>query len=62
LIDGCIILQWNGVGYVYSAYDSGFGGWIDSSFNPAAEPGYTVADGFFFFNPGSAAGWDQSLP
>jgi len=62
LIDGSVILQWNGVGYVYTSFDSGFGGWIDAAFNPAAEPSYTVADGFFFFNPGASAPWSQSLP
>jgi hypothetical protein len=62
LIDGSVILQWNGVGYVYKSYDSGFGGWIDSSFTPTTEPGYTLGDGFFFFNPGSAAAWQQWLP
>lgn len=62
LLDGSVILQWNGVGYVYTSYDSGFGGWIDAGFNPASEPGYTVGDGFFIFNPASATPWEQSLP
>jgi len=29
LIDGMLILTWNGSGYVYSSYDSNFGGWVD---------------------------------
>lgn len=62
LVDGSAILQWNGSAYVYSSYDTGFGGWIDSSFNPTTEPGYTVGDGFFFFNPGTPVGWQQALP
>ena len=63
LIDGMVVLQWNGVGYVYSGFDSGFGGWIDSGFSPVPEPVYTVASGFFYFNPGATStNWSQSLP
>jgi hypothetical protein len=62
LIDQMIILQWNGVGYTYSSYDTGFGGWIDADYANKPEPGYTVGSGFFFFNPGSPATWPQWLP
>jgi hypothetical protein len=62
LIDGMQILQWTGAAFSYSSYDTGFGGWIDASFSPIAEPGYTVGDGFFLFNPIGAQPWDQSLP
>ena len=55
LIDGMVILQWNGASYVYSSYDTGYGGWIDANLAPKAEPGYTVGQGFFFLNPGSPA-------
>jgi len=62
LIDGLQMLQWNGSAYVYSSYDSGFGGWIDAAFNPIPAPGYTVGEGFFFFNPLGTTSWDQWLP
>jgi hypothetical protein len=62
IIDGMIILQWNGVGYTYSSYDIGFGGWIDDGFSPVIEPSYNVADGLFYYNPGLATNWSQSLP
>lgn len=62
LIDGMQILQWNGASYNYSSYDTGFGGWIDGSFNPIAAPSYTIGDGFFLFNPVAAQGWQQWLP
>ena len=62
LIDGSVILKWNGSSYDYSSYDTGFGGWIDFNSNPAAEPGYTVGQAFFYFNPGASAPWAQSLP
>jgi len=62
IIDGLQMLEWGGAAYIYSSYDSGFGGWIDADFNPKAEPGYTVGTGFFFYNPGSDAPWLQWLP
>jgi hypothetical protein len=62
LIDGMVILTWNGVGYNYRSYDTGFGGWIDSNFLPASEPSYTVGQGFFLLNPGVATTWPQWLP
>jgi hypothetical protein len=62
IIDGMQVLQWNGASYNYSSYDSGFGGWIDAGFNPIAAPSYTVANGFFLFNPLAAQPWRQYLP
>jgi len=61
-IDGMVILGWTGTAYSYASYDSGLGGWIDVNFNPAAEPGYTVGNGFFYFNPVAATPWLQWLP
>jgi hypothetical protein len=62
VIDGMQLLQWNGNSYVYSSYDSGFGGWIDINFNPKTAPNYTVGQGFFLYNPGTPTTWPQSLP
>ena len=61
-IDGMQILQWNGSGYVYSSYDTGFGGWVDINFASKPAPGYSVGTGFFLLNPGAATTWPQSLP
>ena len=61
-VDGLQMLQWSGSSYVYSSFDSGFGGWIDSGFNPIPEPLIAVGEGFFYFNPGGAANWQQWLP
>jgi hypothetical protein len=62
-IDSMQVLTWNGSGYVYTAYDSGFGGWIDANFTAKAAPAYSIGQGFFFYNPGqTAASWPQSLP
>jgi hypothetical protein len=62
LIDTSVILKWSGTAYLYYSYDTGFGGWIDAGQNPTAQPGISVAEGFFFFNPGAATPWSQSLP
>lgn len=62
LIDTSVILKWTGTAYQYYSYDTGFGGWIDAGQNPTVEPGYTVGQGFFFFNPGAPTPWTQSLP
>ena len=62
LIDGMVLLQWAGSAYVYSSYDTGFGGWIDAGYNPKAAPGYSVGSGFFINNPGAPAAWKQYLP
>jgi hypothetical protein len=63
LIDGMQILTWTGVAYDYTAYDTFFGGWVDSGLNPKPAPNYTVGQGFFFFNPNTTANtWPQTLP
>jgi hypothetical protein len=62
LIDGMQVLTWNGAGYVYSVYDSGFGGWVDGNFAAKAAPDYAVGQGFFLFNPGREVVWRQFLP
>src|SRR6476646_6129289 len=54
IIDGEQILTWNGSGYNYASYDSGFGGWIDSQNNASAPPSLPPGKGFFFFNPNAA--------
>jgi len=62
-IDSMQVLTWDGAKYVYTAYDSGFGGWIDANFQAKAAPSYSIGQGFFFYNPGqTAASWSQSLP
>lgn len=61
-IDGMVLLGWTGTAYTYASYDSGLGGWIDVNFNPTTEPGYTVGNGFFYFNPVGATPWQQWLP
>ncbi len=62
LIDGMLILTWNATNYVYSSFDSGFGGWVDANLKPKAAPSCTVGQGFFIFNPGPPVVWEQSLP
>jgi len=62
IVDGMIVLQWNGAGFNYRSYDSGFGGWIDGNFNSASEPTINIGQGFFYFNPGSTVQWKQTLP
>jgi hypothetical protein len=62
LIASMQVLTWNGSGYVYSSYDPSFGGWIDANFQPKTAPSYSIGQGFFFFNPGAATTWNQSLP
>ena len=62
-IDSEQILTWNGTGFNYVSYDSGFGGWIDANFTAKAAPSYSIGQGFFFYNPGQTAiSWNQSLP
>ena len=62
LLDGMIIQKWTGTTYTYNSYDTAFGGWINASQNPAPEPGYTVGEGFFFYNPTVSTPWVQTLP
>jgi hypothetical protein len=62
LIDGMIILTWNGTGYNYSLFDSGLGGWTDVNVQPTLAPSYSLGQGFFIWNPGPPVAWVQSLP
>jgi hypothetical protein len=64
-IDSMQVLTWDNTTskYVYTAYDSGFGGWIDANFAAKPAPSYAIGQGFFFYNPQpTAANWAQSLP
>ena len=62
LIDGMQILTWNGSGFTFSLYDSGFGGWVDANLKPKTAPSYSIGQGFFIFNPRAAVTWEQSMP
>jgi hypothetical protein len=64
IIDGMQILTWTNGGYAYdyASYDSGFGGWVGKDFSLRPAPSYSIGQGFFFFNPGAATNWEQSLP
>jgi len=65
LIDSMQVLTWNNATskYAYSSFDSTLGGWIDANLSPITAPGYSIGQGFFFFNPGNqVAHWNQSLP
>jgi len=62
LIDGMIVVTWSGTNYVYSSYDSGFGGWVDVNYSRVSAPSYSLGQGFFIFNPLAAVTWVQSLP
>ncbi len=65
VIDGMILLQWDQAHqkYVQTGFDSGFGGWVAADGTTASvAPPYNIGTGLFFFNPGAAAAWNQSLP
>jgi hypothetical protein len=62
IIDGMAILTWSGKNYIYTGYDSTFGGWVDANSAPSTPPAYSIGQGFFFLNTGTAATWSQSLP
>ena len=62
LIEGMQNLWWQGLDYDFDTWDSGFGGWVGCGFLPTKPPGYSVGQGFFFYNPGPAAGWSEALP
>ena len=44
----CSVLTWNGAGFNYRAFDSGYGGWIDQNYNPASAPVVNPGQAFFF--------------
>jgi hypothetical protein len=59
--DACIISSYNGVAYDTRLLDGT--DWLSlPSFSVTTVPGYTVGQGFFFFNPGASITWQQSLP
>jgi len=62
VIDGMVLLTWGGKSYVYTGFDSGFGGWVDANSAPSAAPPYKIGQGFFFLNNGAPTTWKQSLP
>jgi hypothetical protein len=61
-ITGMQVLAWTGSGYDSRLYDPTTIGWQDLNGNAKTAPTYTIGEGFFFFNPGSATTWPQSLP
>jgi hypothetical protein len=63
LIDGMIVATWSGSNYVYTSYDSDFGGWVDVNYAPVPAASYSIGQGFFLFNPQRfPVDWEQSLP
>jgi len=63
VIDGMLILQWNGSNYIQTGFDSGFGGWVGADGQtPSVAPSYRIGEGFFWFNPIPDGSWDQGLP
>jgi hypothetical protein len=59
--DGCIVSTFNGVAYDQRTLDGS--DWLSlPSFAITTAPGHVVGRGFFFFNPGSAVNWNQTLP
>jgi uncharacterized protein CbrC (UPF0167 family) len=54
--DGQVILTWTGTKYNQVGYDSGFGGWVGADGSTAANPpSLPPGQGFFYFNPLTAA-------
>ena len=52
ILDGEIILTWNGTKYNQVGYDSGFNGWVGADGQtPASPPSLPPGQGFFFYNP-----------
>lgn len=62
VIDGEAMLPWTGAGYNYQGYDSGVPGWINENGDAISAPTITAGKGFFFYNPGAATTWKQTLP
>jgi len=67
--NGMIVLSWNNATskYVYSSYDASLGispsNWYDANLAGIPAPGYSIGEGFFFFNPNATStAWAQSLP
>ncbi len=56
ILDGELILTWDGVRFAQVGYDSSFGGWVGADGQtPAAPPSLPPGEGFFLFNPGATA-------
>jgi hypothetical protein len=53
VIDGEVILTWNGKGYNYAGFDSGFGGWVDANNAATVPPSLPPGKGFFYLNNGT---------
>lgn len=56
--DGATLFKFNKATQAYSdpfTYDSGFGGWVDSNFDPASNTPLPPGEGFLFNNPGASA-------
>jgi hypothetical protein len=63
VIDGMLILQWNGSRYIQTGFDSGFGVWVQADgITPGIAPPYNIGQGFFLFQPVDVNNWRQSLP
>ena len=62
IIDGMFVVTWSGTNYIYTSYDSNFGGWIDVNYSRVPAPSYSIGQGFFIFNPLPPVTWIQSLP
>jgi len=65
-IDGMLVLTWDASKqkYVQTGYDLGNGGWVAADgVTASVVPGYTIGQGFFYFNPLiTPKAWPQSLP
>lgn len=56
VLDGELILTWNGSGFTQTGFDSGFGGWVGADGQtPSHPPTLSPGTGFFFFNPLTSA-------
>jgi hypothetical protein len=64
LLDGMIILEWDGSKYVETMFDRSAGGWVQADdVTPSVAPPYRIGQGFFLFEPSLAAiMWCQGLP
>jgi hypothetical protein len=63
VIDGMVILKWNGSNYMQTGFDTGFGGWVGADGQtPSVPPSYRIAEGFFWFSPIPEWSWCQGLP
>jgi hypothetical protein len=65
LVDGMLLNKWTGSAYVGYYFDSTLGispdGWyLSDGVTPGPVPSFNIGQGFFW-NPGGAAAWSQSL-